>query len=112
MLGWEIQIINNATGQEYGDWLTGARGIDWIERLVKNGIAEKFYAVACSYYLIKAKDLIPFLVPNPPGYKNPTTSGEGGYTASEWIENYVIDAKALQTCAPEELLKIQTYDAS
>ena len=64
MLGWEIHIINNATGQEYGDWLTGHKGKDWIEQLVDKGIAEKFYSVASSHYLIKAKDLKPLIIPS------------------------------------------------
>jgi hypothetical protein len=105
MLGWEIHIINNATGQEYGDWLTGHKGKDWIENLVDKGIAEKFYAAASSHYLIKAKDLIPLIIPSLSCYKQPPIAGE-------WVNDYVMDATALQSCLPEELIKIQTYDAS
>ena len=105
MLGWEIHIINNATGQEYGDWLTGHKGKAWIEQLVANGIAEKFYEFACSHYLIKAKDLIPLIIPKLSCYKHPPIAGE-------WVRDYLMDTASLQSCASDEVLKIQTYDAS
>ena len=74
MLGWEIHIINNNTKVEYGDWLGGLGATKWIDRLVDAGKAEKIYQVASSYYLIKAKDLIPEIAVIEAKENNPTPS--------------------------------------
>ena len=62
MLGWEIHIINKNTEQRYGDWLAGLGATEWLDKLVEEGKGEKIYQVACSYYLIKAKDVIPKVI--------------------------------------------------
>ena len=105
MLGWEIQIINQATNQKYADWLTGLDGTKWVEKLFEEGKAEKFYEVACSHYLIKAIDLKAIIL------------GNNGFIlkadkAGAWIDEVVIDVVALKECNGEEILRIQTYDVS
>ena len=105
MLGWEIHIINNNTKVEYGDWLGGLGATKWIDRLVDAGKAEKIYQVASSYYLIKAKDLIPEIAVIEANAKN-------GVIKDSWISDFVMDSNALNECALDDVIVIQTYDAS
>lgn len=105
MLGWEIHIINNATGLEYGDWLGGLGATKWIDRLVEEGKAEKIYQVASSYYLIKVKDLIPEVI------KLEKCSNKG-VTEDGWISDFVMNIAELKQCADDDLVIVQTYDAS
>jgi hypothetical protein len=105
MLGWEMHIINKATGQEYGDWLAGLGATKWIDKLVADGKAEKFYTVACSHYTIKAKDLIPEVI------KLEKCSNKG-VTEDGWISDFVMNIAELKQCADDDLVIVQTYDAS
>ena len=105
MLGWEIHIINNNTKVEYGDWLGGLGATKWIDRLVDAGKAEKIYQVASSYYLIKAKDLIPEIAVIEADAKK-------GTNKDGWISDFVMDNKALKQCALDDVIVVQTYDAS
>jgi hypothetical protein len=105
MLGWEIHIINNNTKVEYGDWLGGLGATKWIDRLVDAGKAEKIYQVASSYYLIKAKDLIPEIAVI-------ESNAKDGVTKDGWISDFFMDSNALNECALDDVIVVQTYDAS
>jgi hypothetical protein len=105
MLGWEIHIVNSANGYEYGSWLGGINTTKWLERLVKDEKAEKTYQVASSYYLIKAKDLIPEIT-------NFEIANKNGVAIEGWISDYVMDINKLKQCKLDEVIRVQTYDAS
>ena len=105
MLGWEVHIINKNTEQRYGDWLAGLGATKWLDKLVEEGKGEKIYQAACSYYFIKAKDLIPKVIELQKVSKK-------GLTEDGWISDFLIDIDALKQYSADELIKVQTYDAS
>lgn len=105
MLGWEIHIINKNSNVEYGDWFAGLGATKWIDKLVEEGKAEKIYQVASSYYLIKAKDLIPEVL-------KLKVDAKKGTNKDGWISDFIMDVDALKHCADDELMVVQTYDAS
>lgn len=105
MLGWEIHIINKSTNQKYGDWLAGQGATKWIDRLVAEGKAEKTHQVASSFYVIKVNDLIPEII-------KLERDSKAGINGDGWITDFVIDIEALNKCAVDELIVVQTYDAS
>jgi len=113
MLGWEIHITNGATGQSYADWLAGLGGRDWIEKLVKAGKAEEHVEfVGSTYYLIKAKDLVPAITSSKPNSKELSLVSSNKPSEGGWISDVKIDVEALKACLGHEVLRIQTYDAS
>jgi len=112
MLGWEIVVTNK--DQKIASWMVGISGTDWLEDLVKQGVA-KDLTTNNGYpniFSLPAKVLIPILL-------NGIPQSDGGFVIGE---NYVIsgnkvwdlDIKSVlvDQCSPDIDLLIEAWDQS
>lgn len=125
MLGWHIKVMRQTNGGQAparlydkgGDmlavWQTPLEGINWIDRLVKEGSALNLGG--CGYptiYTAPAKYLIDPIVNGPPYANAVWVCGPQDIVTSRWHGKTTIDDAVVQACRPDEWLLVEVWDES
>lgn len=129
MLGWCIVIkaadipdAEQSTGNKYpilAKWDTGADGLSWMNKLVKEGWAVAVWQGGYpNRYKAKATDVLPLLASG--GITPPTDGlwvfgvdeGEEYATPPGWMGKLSLDQDAIAACSPDQVLTIDAWDQS
>jgi hypothetical protein len=125
MLGWHISIFRlKERGPEPPDalaeraelmavWQSDARGLDWIDPLLRNGQATTISANGYpSLYAVRALSLLP-VTSNGPPHANPVWKREpGDVIGPVWLGKTTIRSDVLAQCEPNEWLLVEAWDES
>ena len=124
MLGWAISVHRRSdgtrpakalspTGKRLAVWQTGWDGLKWLDELVKAGKAIDLDGNGYPYrYTALAEHIIPRIVDEPPGAREPWTCGPDDIIGEGWAGKTVIDKDAIAACRPDEWLLIEAWDES
>jgi len=92
MLGWHIIIYRkHDKGSIWNkhiisEWTTGLGGTDWLDRLVKAGLAQQteFNGGYPLRYVGRARDVLPHLQTQPTPHKGPDVIGDDYFMPTGW----------------------------
>lgn len=124
MIGWWIVVSTQSPRERdqadqegrraaiLAQWEAGADGIRWIERLTREGKAEKLTGGGYpNRYTAQAADVLPLLVaaPPPPG---PVIVGDDYAIPANWRGAMELHADRIEACPPDHRLTIDAWDQS
>lgn len=126
MLGWHISLYRLATpqagpatfdaerGERLAVWQTGLDGLDWIDRLVADGVAVNLGGNGYPYrFTARVRDLGGPVRNGPPEARQTWSSGPGDIIDfSKWPGRTTIDEKALAKCPSSEWVLVEAWDES
>lgn len=113
MLGWQV-YVKQKSDTLIASWCVGIGGLDWLDGLVKQGLAQDLggNGYPCKY-LAKAEVILPKIVPSPPINENakPTLGDDYAIdTKDSW--DIKINQEVARSCKPSETLTIEAWDLS
>ena len=113
MLGWQISI-NQEPDTLIATWCVGIGGLDWLDELVKQGLAQDLggNGYPCKY-LAKAEVILPKILTSPPINENAKPTLGDDYildTKESW--DIKINQDQIKSCQPSENLTIVAWDLS
>lgn len=121
MLGWEIIIYReqghggSENEHKIADWTTGLSGTDWLDSLVKAGLAQKTES-NCGYpwvYVGRAQDILPHLTSQPTPHKGPSIIGDDYFMPTGWKGQINIKGNLVAECLKSnEQITIHAWDQS
>lgn len=124
MLGWGIYIYGqlpgespeesgSRNGEELVWWMTGYKGLDWIEKLVKEGKVESLGGNGYPFrFTTIAKHVLPRLLSGPPAVQTPPVIGEDYCLPRDWGGKATFNHKRIAECRPDDPLVIEAWDQS
>jgi len=124
MLGWGISVhrrtdgaspatAQSPSGKRLAVWQTGLGGLDWLDELVKAGKAIDLGGNGYPYrYTALAEHIIPRIVDEPPGARDPWVCGPHDILGQGWEGKTVLDQDAIAACRPDEWLLVVAFDES
>ncbi len=94
-------------------WLVGYSGIDWLEDMVKTGLATCLNSSGypCQYRMLW-KDLLPELLIQPKPHRGPPVIGEGYAMESGWTDPKKINREALARRQSDDWMIVDAWDQS
>lgn len=116
MLGWWF-IVRVQTPSEWmtspdrdkyllATWDTGLSGLDWIENLVANGVAEKLFGTGYpNRYQLRAEPVLQRL------HDRMQAAATGNSAPGSW-RNATFVAEVISTCPPDAILVVEAWDQS
>ena len=115
MLGWQVFVLNESDVDKKSmiSWSTGFDGLDWLDELVKQGLAQDLGGSGYpNKYSGKASIILPKIVPSLPSYEGKVVIGDDyALKAGESWEIKINQAK-IDACSPNEILLIEAWDRS
>lgn len=123
MLGWWIVIAQLAPDEWaattdrkaalLANWETSLGGIDWIEKLAKEGKATRLLSGGYpNRYVATARDVLPLIADEIPTHSGPIVFGEDYVLPGDWIGNVMIDHDKASLCPADQILTIEVWDQS
>jgi hypothetical protein len=116
MLGWKIYITQESSpdkSKSLMSWSTGIGGLDWLDQLVKDGLAQDLGGNGYpSKYSAKAAVLLPRVVPALPSHEGKPVIGDDYVLEGKEHWGIVIDQSKIDACGPDEILLIDAWDES
>ena len=128
MLGWEISVFNSKEDKtpdkvmdlepfydQYliASWSVGMGGLDWIDDLCKNGMAEDLGGNGYpKRYRVAAKYVLAAMSSEDKSGKNPLVIGEDYIMPINWSSGVKVNVANLAPVEPEHLLLIEAWDQS
>lgn len=120
MLGWWILVslqtpderkASIAGGKPFvmAQWETGLSGRDWIQRIVESGEITPVHTGGYpDQYTAKAQHILPLIAHGPAPYSlSPDIVGK-----LRRIAEVIIVPELIESCSPEQMLTIETWDLS
>ena len=113
MLGWQISV-NQEPDTLIASWCVGIGGLDWLDELVKQGLAQDLggNGYPCKYSA-KAEVILPKIVLSPPINENAKPTLGDDYildTKESW--DIKINQDLIKSCKPSETFMIEAWDLS
>lgn len=113
MLGWQVHVKQESDGL-IASWCVGIGGLDWLDELVKQGLAQNLggNGYPCKYSA-KADIILPKIVPSPPVNENAKLTLGDDYiidTKDSW--DIKINQEVARGCKPSDTLTIEAWDLS
>ena len=113
MLGWQISV-NQEPDALIASWCVGIGGLDWLDELVKQGLAQDLggNGYPCKYSA-KAEVILPKIILSPPINENAKPTLGDDYiidTKDSW--DVKIKKELVMCCKPTEILIIEAWDLS
>ena len=113
MLGWQL-YIKQEPDTLIASWCVGLGGLDWLDDLVKRGLAQDLggNGYPCKY-LAKAEVIIPNILPSPPINENAKPTLGDAYiidTKDSW--DVKINQEVARSCNLSTTLMIEAWDLS
>jgi len=100
-------------GPRLAVWQTDARGLEWLEDLVKAGHATDLGGDGYPLrYTATAARILPRLAAEPPHARHVWTREVGDNVNEKWAGRTVIDGAVVAACRPDEWLLIEAWDES
>ena len=116
MLGWKIYITQESSTDksEYlMIWSAGIGGLDWLDQLVKDGLAQDLGGNGYpDRYSAKAAVILPMVVPVLPNYEGKFVIGDDYVLAGGEHWGIKLNQSKIDACSPEETLIIEAWDES
>lgn len=125
MLGWHISVYRQTSdgsapasfgamhGARLAVWQTGLGGLEWIDELVRDGIAISLGGNGYPLeYTAQAMHLLTRLRGGPPAAKAVWTYDKGDILSPQWAGRTTMDDESINACRPDEWLLIQARDES
>ena len=113
MLGWQL-YIKQEPDTLIASWCVGLGGLDWLNDLVKRGLAQDLggNGYPCKYSA-KAEVILPKILPSPPINENAKiTLGDNYILDSKENWKVKINQEAVKNCNISETLTIEAWDLS
>jgi hypothetical protein len=113
MLGWQVYLKRDSDAL-IAAWCVGLGGLDWLDDLVKQGLAEDLggNGYPC-YYSAKAEIILPKIISSPPINENAkVTLGEDYILDTKDSWDVKINQNQIKNCQPAEILTIEAWDLS
>jgi hypothetical protein len=112
MLGWQIIVTNK--DQKIASWRTSISGADWIDDLVKQGLAKKVDSASAypTIFSVPTKVLNPILINGIPQTGSQFVIGDDYVIAGDKVLGLEIHFDKLNQCLPEDDLLIEAWDLS
>jgi hypothetical protein len=113
MLGWQVYLKRDSDAL-IAAWCVGLGGLDWLDDLVKQGLAEDLggNGYPC-YYSAKAEIILPKIISSPPINENAkVTLGEDYILDTKDSWDVKINQNQIKNCQPDEILTIEAWDLS
>jgi hypothetical protein len=126
MLGWFVCIYRQENARKLpvtnkpqdggvlARWQTGLYGLDWLEKLVKEGKAT-LVAANDGYpirYTAMTKYILPAITDTPPNARQNWMADEGDKLLPSWAGKTELNKIEIDKCDPNEWLMIETWDES
>lgn len=113
MLGWQV-YVKQESDTLIASWCVGLGGLDWLDGLVKQGLAQELggNGYPCKY-IAKAGIILPKIIPFLPINENAMPTLGDDYiidTNDSWDVN--IKKELAMCCKPTEILIIEAWDLS
>lgn len=113
MLGWQV-YVKHEPDTLIASWCVGIGGLDWLDELVKQGLAQELggNGYPCKY-TAKAQAIIPKILLSPPINKNTNPTLGDDYiidTQDSW--DVKINKEVARNYKPSEMLTIEAWDLS
>jgi hypothetical protein len=123
MLGWgfTIQLLSNKLLSEnsqsrmppFAKWQASLGGTDWIEALVKKGLADKLFSDGYpNSYLLRASTLLEILEDGVPDHSGPTVIGDDYVLEGGWKGKIGVDVYTLMAYPPSSWIIVDAWDLS
>lgn len=124
MIGFQVRIYRLQAGASpelddpdedllFATWMTGFRGLDWIEALVKQGRAVDLGGDGYPFkYSATAAVLLPLLATGIPQSGGPLVIGDDYALSAGWAGDVKLDQAKVSQCSPHETLVIVAWDQS
>jgi hypothetical protein len=123
MIGWwilvaaqtpeELEAAADPKAAVLASWEASVAGIDWVDRLVKEGKARQLLAGGYpNRYTAKASDVLPLISDGPPDHIGPTVFGDDYVMPGNWSGNVTIHRDKFAACPPEKVLTVEVWDQS
>jgi hypothetical protein len=113
MLGWQVYVMQKAD-TSIASWCVGIGGLDWLDDLVKQGLAQDLggNGYPCKY-LSKAEVILPKILSSPPINQNAeSTLGDDYFIATKGSWDLKINQDQINNCQPSETITIEAWDLS
>jgi hypothetical protein len=113
MLGWQVFVLNESDVDKKSmiSWSTGFDGLDWLDELVKQGLAQDLGGSGYpSYYKAKAQVVLKALSIETPINKGQTIMDDENVLSADWRSK--IDTSELAKLKPNQQLIIEAWDLS
>ena len=124
MIGWWI-VISAQTPEEKDTpgndnkaavlamWETSVGGIDWINKLAKDGKATQLSNGGYpNRYTAKAGEVLPILARGIPDHDDMMIFGEDYVMPAGWKGNITMHQDRISACAPGQVLTLDVWDQS
>ncbi|MGE0560049.1 MAG: hypothetical protein AB7O69_17440 [Burkholderiales bacterium] len=122
MLGWEIFVHRQLPGESLENpsnesrlatWRTSIGGLDWLDKLVKEGKAVDLggNGYPCRF-TAAAKEILPRISRGVPAHTGPAVIGDDYYLPAGWSEKVQLDRAKVLECPPDAQLVIEAWDQS
>jgi hypothetical protein len=116
MLGWQIYITQESSpenSQSLMSWCAGIGGLDWLDQLVKDGLAQDLGGNGYpNKYSAKAAVLLPKIVPILPNNEGKFVLGDNYVLSGNEHWGIKINQSKIDACSPDEILLIEAWDES
>ena len=123
MLGWwivvaaqtpeERNVVENRTSSTLATWEVGPGGLDWLQRLVKDGRASQLsFSGYPNRYTARASDVLSLLERGPLAHTGPVVIGDDYVIPVNWKGIVTLHRDRIAGCAPEQVLTIEAWDQS
>jgi hypothetical protein len=116
MLGWKIYITQESSADKPSSliiWSTGISGLDWLDQLVKDGLAHDLGGNGYpNRYSAKAAVLLPKVIPALPNYEGKFVIGDDYVLVSGEHWDIKLNQSEIDACSPDETLLIEAWDES
>jgi hypothetical protein len=113
MLGWQV-YVKQEPDTLIASWRIGMGGLDWLDSLVKQGLAQDLggNGYPCKYSA-KAEIILPKIISSPPINENAKVTLGDDYildTKDSW--DIKMNQDQIKNCQPSEILTIEAWDLS
>lgn len=101
MLGWHISVYRQSGGSRLAVWQAGWHGLQWIDALVKAGVAVSLGGDGYPFrFTATAAILRPFLIDGPPDARESWVSEPGDILTEKWAGKTVLDHTSWPNAPP------------
>jgi hypothetical protein len=116
MLGWKIYITQESStdkSKSLMSWSSGIGGLDWLDQLVKDGLAQDLggNGYPCKYSA-KAGVILSKIAPLLPNYAGKFAIGDDNVLVGEKHWEIRVNQPKIDACSPDETLLIEAWDES